>query len=318
MKIVFMGTPDFAVPTLETLIASERTKVVGVFTQPDKPKGRGHQMMMPPVKEKALAHKIPVFQPVGKMSAEEIRILNELNPDLIVVTAYGQLLPEAVIRLPLHGCINVHASLLPKYRGAAPIQWAIINGEKETGVTTMQMDVGLDTGDMLLKESIPIKETDTSVTMHDKLASLGANLLMKTVEAIEEGSLEAEPQDPAESSYAPMLHRDSGRINWNQPATAIQCLIRGTQPWPGAYTLYQNKKMKIWQSQVVEASSTSLQPGVIRQVSPKGILVDAAENQLLIEEIQMAGKKRMSVGQYLAGNTIQTEAVLGVENNDEK
>ncbi len=317
MKIVYMGTPDFAIPTLEALIASERTEVVGVFTQPDKPKGRGHRRMMPPVKEKALAHEIPVFQPPAKISAEEIRILKELNPDLIVVAAYGQILPEAVINLPIYGCINVHASLLPKYRGAAPIQWAIINGEKETGVTTMQMDIGLDTGDMLLKEAIPIEETDTSVTLHDKLASLGAELLMKTVEGIEEGNLITKPQNPALSSYAPMLHKDTGRINWNQPAASIHCLIRGTQPWPAAYTLYHGQKMKIWQSQVVKASSTTLEPGLIRQASRKGILVDAAEDQLLIEEIQMAGKKRMVVGSFLAGNTIQTGVVLGAENDDE-
>ena len=312
-----MGTPEFAVPTLEALIASESEGVVGVFTQPDKPKGRGHRTMMPPVKEKALTYNIPVFQPEGRIGEAEIRILKELNPDLIVVAAYGRILPKPVIQLPAYGCINVHASLLPKYRGAAPIQWAIVNGEKETGVTIMQMDTGLDTGDMLLKESIPIEETDTSVTMHDKLAVLGAELLIKTLNILKKGEHIAEPQDQEVSTYAPMFHKDSGKIDWNQSASSIHCLVRGTQPWPVAYTLYQGEKMKIWKSQVVKATSTAQRPGLIRQTSRNGILVDAAEDQVLIEEIQMPGKKRMAVSSFLAGNTIETGAFLGVETNDE-
>lgn len=312
-----MGTPRFAVPTLEMLINNTKTDVIGVFTQPDKPKGRGHRMAMPPVKEVALAKGIPVFQPAAKISTEEMDILEKLNPDLIVVVAYGQILPDSVIRLPVYGCINVHASLLPHYRGAAPIQWAIISGEKSTGVTTMQMDKGLDTGDMLMKESIPIKETDTYVTMHDKLSILGAKVLRQTLEAIEEGTLLAEPQEHSKSTYAPMLHKDTGEINWNQSATSIHCLIRGTQPWPAAYTFYKGEKMKVWKSKVIKGPFTSLNPGVLRQVSPEGLLVDTAEDQLLIEEIQFSGKKRMSIASYLAGNAIETKVVLGAEHNDE-
>ncbi|SDY92664.1 methionyl-tRNA formyltransferase [Tindallia californiensis] len=311
MKIVYMGTPDFAVPTLIALANSERDEIVGIFTQPDRPKGRGHRMMMPPVKEKALDYGIPVFQPEKKIDEAEIRILKELDPDLIVVAAYGHILPETVIQLPLYGCINVHASLLPKYRGAAPIQWAIINGEKETGVTTMQMDAGLDTGDMLLRASIPIEDTDTSVTMHDKLAALGAELMMKTLETLREGKLKAEPQNSDASTYAPMLQRDTGEINWNQSASTIHCLIRGTQPWPAAYSFCQGEKMKIWQSKVIKMSSNSQCPGLIRQVSKHGILVDTAEDQLLIEEIQMPGKKRMAVSSFLTGNTISANITLG-------
>ena len=248
MRIVFMGTPDFSVPTLEQLIRHHQ--VVGVVTQPDKRKGRGKAMAFPPVKEKALEYDIPVYQPVKVREPEFIEELKKMNPDIIVVVAFGQILPEEILNLPPYGCVNVHASLLPKYRGAAPIQWAVIDGEKETGVTTMYMAKGLDTGDMLDKVVVPIDPKETGESLHDKLSEAGGRLILETLTKLENGTAVRIPQNDAESCYAKMLTKELGEIDWNQSAAAIERLIRGLNSWPSAYTHLDGKTLKIWDADV--------------------------------------------------------------------
>lgn len=309
MKIIYMGTPEFAVPCLDALINSKH-EVIGVFTQPDKPSGRGQRITITPVKEKALEHNIKVFQPNTLRDAEVINDIKDLNPDLIVVVAYGQILPKEILDMPKYGCINVHASLLPKYRGAGPINWVIINGEKKTGITTMYMDVGLDTGDMLLKEEIEIGEDETAGQLHDRLMDLGANVLSKTIDLIETGEIKPIPQNHDESSYAPMLTKELGKIDWSKSAKEIKDLIRGTIPWPSSYTTYDGQVMKIWESSIIH-SDKDYEPGKILEVKKDSILVATGKDILSIKELQFSGKKRMSVKQYLIGNNIETNKILG-------
>jgi len=308
MRIVFMGTPEFAVPSLMECV-NRGYDVVGVFTQPDKPKGRGNKLTAPPVKDKALEYHIPVFQPNSIKKTDIVDKILQLSPDMIVVVAYGQILSRRILDIPQLGCINVHASLLPKYRGAAPINWAIIRGEEVTGITTMYMDEGLDTGDMILKREISIKD-QTAGELHDQLALLGAEVLGQTIDQIVENRVHREQQKSDLSTYAPMLNKSLGEINWHWTAKEIYNLIRGVNPWPTAYTTYKGNKFKIWKSQYREEECIQ-EPGTVVKVKEEGIFVCTGKDVLIIEEIQFPGGKRMEVREYIKGNTIEKNGVLG-------
>ena len=309
MKIVFMGTPDIAVPCLQKII-DEKYEILGVVTQPDKPKGRGKKLGMSPVKELVIENNIPVYQPVKARDKEFIDKIKSLNPDVIVVVAFGQILPKEILEIPKLGCINVHVSLLPKYRGAAPINWVIINGEEKTGVTTMYMDEGLDTGDMILKTEVNLDENITAGELHDKMMNIGAETLKETLRLIEEGNAPGEVQNHEEFSYAPIMNKSLGNIDFSKSAREIHNLVRGVNPWPSAYTTYNDVIMKVWKTKVLDEKSTK-DVGTIIDVSKDGIKVSTIDNVLLIEEIQMPNKKRMLVGEYIKGNTIETGLVLG-------
>ena len=309
MKIVFMGTPDIAVPCLQKII-DEKYEILGVVTQPDKPKGRGKKLGMSPVKELAIENNIPVYQPVKARDKEFIDKIKSLNPDVIVVVAFGQILPKEILEIPKLGCINVHVSLLPKYRGAARINRAIINGEEKTGVTTMYMDEGLDTGDMILKTEVNLDENITAGELHDKMMNIGAETLKETLRLIEEGNAPREVQNHEEFSYAPIMNKSLGNIDFSKSAREIHNLVRGVNPWPSAYTTYNDVIMKVWKTKVLDEKSTK-DVGTIIDVSKDGIKVSTIDNVLLIEEIQMPNKKRMLVGEYIKGNTIETGLVLG-------
>lgn len=308
MKIVFMGTPDFAVRTLER-IHEENHKIELVVTMPDRPKGRGKKMTPPPVKVKAQELGMDVFQPQKINNEVSIAKLKKISPDVIVVVAYGQILKEEILTLPKYGCINVHASLLPKYRGAAPINWVIIKGEKMTGITTMHMEKGLDTGDMLLKKETPIGENETAGELHDRLMEIGANLLVETLTGLEQDSIIKIPQDHSLSSYAPIMDKNLGRIDWSKSATEIKNLVRGTEPWPSAFTKYKNDKIKIFNVEVLKKFEEG-QPGQVVKVSNEGIFVNSIDDCLLVKEIQFPGKKRMKVENYLKGNTFECGVIL--------
>lgn len=307
MKIVFMGTPDFAVPSLKKII--DTFGVECVFTQPDKPKGRGKKIAYSPVKEVALEHNINVLQPVKLKNDEEaIKYLKDLNPDFIIVVAFGQILTKEVLDIPKYGCINLHASLLPMYRGAAPLNWAIINGEKKSGNTTMLMDVGLDTGDMLLKDEVEITDDMTAGNLHDILMEKGANLLIKTIEGLYNGTITPEKQSE-ETFYAKMLNKELALINWNNSAKDIHNLIRGLNPWPIAYTNYEDKTMKIYESKILEEDSKR-EPGTIVSASKEGIKVATKEGTLLIKKIQFPNGKPLTIEQYINGNEIKVNSKL--------
>lgn len=311
MRIVFMGTPDFSVGTLQAIVDAGH-EVVLVVTQPDKQKGRGKEVQFPPVKECAVKNNLPVFQPVKIKTEEAVQKLREYQADIFVVAAFGQLLSQEILDMPKYGCINVHASLLPKYRGAAPIQWAIINGEKETGITIMQMNAGLDTGDMLIKTSVPILNTDTGETLHDKLAAAGAKLCVQALSAIECGEVIPVPQNDEEMTYAKMLTKELGRIDFRKSAVIIERLIRGLNSWPSAYTKLNGKNLKIWEAEVVSApSGKRIAPGTIYEVQKDAILVAAGEDSLRITSLQIEGKKRMSTESFLLGYSIEAGTMLG-------
>ncbi|ERM92386.1 methionyl-tRNA formyltransferase [Caldanaerobacter subterraneus subsp. yonseiensis KB-1] len=308
MRIVFMGTPEFAVPSLKRLF-EEGYDVLAVVTQPDKQRGRGMKVSFSPVKELALQKGVKVLQPESvKNNPEFLQELKELNPEVIVVAAYGKILPEEILTLPEYGCINVHASLLPKYRGAAPINWAIINGEKETGITTMLMDKGLDTGEMLLKRSIAIEEDDDAQTLHDKLANLGAEVLSETLKKLKEGKLIPEKQKDEEATYAPIITKEMGHIDWKSPACRIRNLIRGLKPWPGCYTFYDGKMLKIWKAEVVEHFGNEPPGSVLK--SKDELIVKCGENALRILEIQQEGSRKMGIREYLIGHNIPEGTIL--------
>lgn len=315
MRIVFMGTPDFSVGTLEAVAAAGH-EIAGVVTQPDKQRGRGKQVQPTPVKEAALRLGLPVFQPARVRDPEFIAQLKELNPEVIVVVAFGQIIPQAILDLPKYGCINVHASLLPAYRGAAPIQWAVINGEAESGVTIMRMDAGLDTGDMLTKTVVPLAADETAGTLFDKLSEAGAGLLVKTLKGLEEGTVVPEKQ-PADSTteYARMIKKEDGKIDWTENAEDIERLIRGMDPWPSAYTMLNGKTVKIWKAKVMALIGGGLfsalpgqdpakHAGEIWAADESGIHVRTGDGILVIQELQMEGKKRMSVQDFLRGHKI--------------
>jgi methionyl-tRNA formyltransferase len=314
-NVVFMGTPDFAVGTLQALIDSDRYQVSAVFTQPDKPKGRGKTMQMTPVKETALAAGIPVYQPVRIRDDESYHILQELSPDAIIVVAFGQIIPQRILDLPEHGCINVHASLLPKYRGAAPIQWAVLNGEKESGVTTMRMDAGLDTGDMMKKVTVRLAEDETGGSLFDRLSEAGARLLIETLDAVNEGTdtYEKQPQE-SPTAYASMLTKEMGRIDWSKDAHTIDCLIRGLNPWPSAYTYCRGKMLKIWSAKAEPApDGEALIPGTVAEVTKRTLKIQTGEGLLSVLEVQAEGKKRMLIDAFLRGYSMEAGELLGQE-----
>jgi methionyl-tRNA formyltransferase len=305
-RIVFMGTPQFACPTLQMLI-DRGENVVAVVTQPDRPKGRGQQLQPPPVKELAGAHGIPVFQPIKVRVPEAVDRIREYAPDLIIVVAFGQILPKALLDIPQHGCINVHASLLPKYRGAAPINWCIINGETETGITTMLMDVGLDTGDMLVKRAIPIADDETAESLHDRLALLGAETMAETLDLLAAGQLTPEKQDDSASCYAPMLKKDLGEIDWTKSPVEISNLVRGVTPWPGAYTHLDGKLLKLFSAQVAAGTGA---PGTVLAAGANGLEVACGGGSVVFTDLQLEGKKRMKAADFLTGYRIQPGTVL--------
>ncbi len=308
MRVIFMGTPDFSVGTLEALIEAGHDVCLAV-TQPDRPKGRGKELQFPPVKEAAVAHQIPVYQPERIRRPECVEELRKYQADVIVVVAFGQILPKDILELTPYGCINVHASLLPDYRGAAPIQWAILNGEKETGVTTMQMDEGLDTGDMILKQEVPILPDETGESLHDKLAAAGAALCVETLQALEEGTAIFEPQGEPKTAYARMLTKDMGKIDWNRPAEELERLVRGLNSWPSAYTTWDGKTMKIWTAEVSE-EDTEQAPGTVTKVEKESFSVQTGKGQMKVLELQIPGKKRMGTGEFLRGYHLQEGIVL--------
>lgn len=309
MKVIFMGTPDFAVPTLETLIQNHQ--VVAVVTQPDKAKGRGKAMALTPVKEKALEYEIPVYQPIKAREEGFLQILESYEPDVIVVVAFGQILPESILNLPKYGCINVHASLLPKYRGAAPIQWAVINGEEVSGVTTMYMAKGIDTGDMIDKVVVPIDKKETGGSYHDKLSAAGAGLLIETLKKLEDGTAVRIVQDHSLSTHVKMLDKALGNIDWNQDAQYIERLIRGLNPWPSAYTRLHNKTLKLWDAEVLPPDDGQAEVGTIVTTQGKCLVVKTGNGCLAIKELQLEGKKRMKVDAFLLGYPVEIGTKLG-------
>ncbi|MDE7366100.1 MAG: methionyl-tRNA formyltransferase [Lachnospiraceae bacterium] len=309
MRIIFMGTPEFAVQVLEAIVKAGH-EVVGVYTQPDKPKGRGKSMQYTPVKEKALEYSIPVFQPEQVRKPEVVEEMKKLEPEVIVVVAFGQILPETILNLPPLGCINVHASLLPKYRGAAPIQRVIIDGEKESGVTTMYMAKGLDTGDMIEKMVVPIDPKETGGTYHDKLAAAGAQLCLSTLQKLADGTAPRIPQDDELSCYAHMLNKSMGELDFQKPAEELERLIRGLNPWPSAYTRLEGKTLKIYEADVIEEEGTA-EPGTVTAVDKKSFTVQCNPGALRITSLQLEGKKRMETAAFLLGYRITTGMQLG-------
>ncbi len=308
MKIVFMGTPDFAVSVLSALLNS-RHEVVAVVTQQDKPKGRGKEVAKPPVKKLAEQAGVPVFQPEKIRNQESVEQLKKYDADIFIVAAFGQLLSQEVLNMPRFGCINVHASLLPKYRGAAPIQWSILCGEKETGVTIMQMDAGLDTGDILMKAVVPISDDDTGTTLYDKLAKAGAELCVEALDRIETASVIPEKQ-VGESCYAKRLTKALGELHFDKEAVILERYVRGLDPWPGTYTQYKGKTLKIWRAAVSEKHSTGA-AGTIAAIEPDAICVNTGAGQLRILELQLEGKKRMLVSDFLKGYHPEAGELLG-------
>ncbi|NCB91621.1 MAG: methionyl-tRNA formyltransferase [Clostridia bacterium] len=316
MRVVFMGTPDFSVGTLKALV-KEGHQIVGVVSQPDKPKGRGKNLQPTPVKEAALEMGLTVYQPKKVRDPEFFKLLESLKPEVIVVVAFGQIIPESILNLAPYGCINVHASLLPKYRGAAPIQWAVIDGEEKSGVTIMKMDAGLDTGDMISKVEVRIEEDETGGTLFDKLSEAGAKLLVETLPSLAAQTAVYEKQ-PEESptAYAGMIQKSMGDMDWNRPAIELERLVRGLNPWPSAYTKLNGKTLKIWKASVItkekteEINETDLCAGTILRADEKGIWIQTKDGILNILELQLEGKKRMETQAFLRGYSVETGRVL--------
>ncbi len=308
MKIVYMGTPDFAVPPLKALV-DNGYEVAAVVTQPDKPKGRGKTLLPTPVKEEALKHDIPVYQPLKVRDSGFVETLQKLEPDMIVVAAFGQIIPKTILDMPKYGCLNIHASLLPKYRGAAPIQQAVIDGEKESGVTIMQMGEGLDTGDMISQAVVPLAEDETGGSLFDKLAEEGATLLVKTIPSIVDGTAVYTKQ-PKESPtpYAAMISKKMGLMDFTKTATELERLVRGLNPWPSAYTFLNGKTLKVWKCAVEKRGKA--EPGSIIGVDKAGIHVACKENALVLKEVQLEGKKRMKVDAFLRGYQVTAGTML--------
>ena len=314
MKIVYMGTPDFAVNPLHAL-AEAGYEVTGVVTQPDKPKGRGKSMLPTPVKEEALKHGFPVYQPVKVRDPEFLQVLEKLDPDIIVVAAFGQIIPKSILELPKYGCINIHASLLPKYRGAAPIQQAVIDGEKESGVTIMRMGTGLDTGDILMVEKVKLDAKETGGSLFDRLSDVGAQLLVKTLEGLEAGTITPVKQDDSESTYVKMLHKSFGKMDFNKSAAELERLIRGLNPWPSAFTYIDGKMLKIWDADVAdnisEVQTEEVKPGQVVTVGKNTFTIACGQGYLVVNEVQLEGKKRMDSGSFLRGNKLEAGVMLG-------
>ena len=330
MKIVYMGTPDFAVPPLAALVQNGY-EVTAVVTQPDKPKGRGKTLLPTPVKEEAMKHDIPVYQPLKVREPEFVETLKKLEPDMIIVAAFGQIIPKTILDMPKYGCLNIHASLLPKYRGAAPIQQAVIDGEKESGVTIMQMGVGLDTGDMISQAVVPLAEDETGGSLFDRLSIVGAELLIETLKGLEEGTITPVKQDDSKSSYVTMLKKSMGELDFSKPAHDIECLIRGLNPWPSAYTHYNGKMLKIWDADVVHNISdiadsskfndieqeiqcdANIAPATVCYVDKKRLIVKCGVDYLSLNEVQLEGKKRMKTDAFLLGCRVEAGTVFGAD-----
>ena len=309
MKIIFMGTPDFAVGTLEGLIEAGHQVVLAV-TQPDKPKGRGKAMQSPPVKVAAEAHNIPVFQPEKVRRPECVEELKKYEPQLIVVAAFGQILPKEILEMPQYGCINVHASLLPKYRGAAPIQWAVIEGEEYAGVTIMQMDVGLDTGDMISQVKVKLDKKETGGSLFDKLAVAGASLCVQTIADIEAGTAVRTKQSEEEATHVGMISKQMGELDFSKPAAELERLIRGLNPWPSAYTWLNGKNLKIWEAETIPGGDPAM-AGTVAGTDGSSIWINTGNGILVLKEVQLEGKKRMSCDAFLRGYEVVTGMYLG-------
>ncbi|MBN1140554.1 MAG: methionyl-tRNA formyltransferase [Deltaproteobacteria bacterium] len=304
-----MGTPEFAVSSLEALVTLG-LPVVAVYTQPDRPKGRGNLLTAPPVKERAVALGIPVRQPAKLRDPAVVEELRALAPDLIVVAAFGQILPKSVLAIPRFGCINVHASLLPRFRGASPINKAILEGETETGITTMLMDAGLDTGPMLLRKALAIGFEESAGELHDRLARLGGEVLAETIELLRRGELRPEPQNDAASSYAPLLRKEGGRIDWSRPALELHNQVRGLDPWPGAYTFLAGTPLKLFRTLPLAGDGAGGKPGTIAAVDGEGVLVICGEGLLLVRELQFPGRKRLPVAEFRRGHPLAAGDIL--------
>jgi len=309
MRIVFMGTPDIAANVLEAITKTEH-EIVLVVTNEDKPKGRGKELAESDVKKCAKAHGLKIYQPAKLKCEESVKVLKEANADLFVVVAYGKILSKEILNIPRLGCVNVHASLLPKYRGAAPIQWAVIDGEKETGITIMQMDEGLDTGDILFQRVVKIDDKETGGSLFDKLAECGAELMVEALDKIEKGEINPQKQDSALSNYAKMLTKTLGYIDFNKSAVEIERLIRGLNPWPSTYTTLGGKTLKIWEADVTDIESDGA-AGMISRVTPDSILVNTGDKLLEIKEVQLEGKRRMKVHDFLLGCKLEDGVILG-------
>lgn len=309
LRIVYMGTPDFAVPCLEKLV-QDGHQILAVVTQPDRPKGRGQKLAYSPVKIAALAHNLPVLQPAKIKEPAFMEQMAALAPDVIIVVAFGQFLPKQMLALPPLGCINVHASLLPYYRGAAPIHWAVINGEPLTGVTTMYMDVGMDTGDMILKAETPIGPDETTGQIHDRLKDLGAQVLSDTLKLIAQQQAPRTPQEHEAATYASLLKREHEKISWCQSAVSIHNLVRGLNPWPGAYCLHNDSILKVWKTKVGDTTEMELMPGRIEAITPDAIVVQTGKENILLLEVQPANKRRMTGGEYARGYGLKPGDVI--------
>lgn len=308
MKVIFMGTPDFAVGTLEAILEAGH-EVVLVVTQPDKPKGRSGALQFPPVKECAIAHNIEVFQPTRIRLEENVDYLRQYDADIMVVAAFGQILPKSILEMTKYGCINVHASLLPKYRGAAPIQWAVINGDPVTGVTIQQMDIGVDTGDIILTKELAIDSEETGGGLFDKLAVIGAQVCVEAMAQIADGTATRTPQNHEEATHVSMIAKEMGDIDWYRGAAEIERLIRGLNPWPSAYTRLDGKTFKIWKARVLPENGSG-QPGQIAQVTKDSLVVCTGEGMLELLEVQLEGKKRMEVDAFLRGYSVEEGSFL--------
>ncbi len=312
LRIVFMGTPDLACASLRALLASPEVEVAGVVTQPDRPKGRDLLLQPSPVKTLALSARLPVLQPERARNPEFHSQLQALRPDLVAVAAFGQLLPKNILDLPCFGCINVHTSLLPRYRGAAPIQWAILNDDPHTGVTIMKMDVGLDTGDILTQETITISAEDNAITLHDRLAGMGADLLVRTIPGYVGGTIQSRPQPAEGITFAPKIKKEDGHLDWSQPARLLWNRVRGLVPWPGAFTfLHAQPKshlLKIWEADVIEGTGV---PGEILHADKAGIAVACGRQALRIRALQLEGGRRLTAQQFLAGHHLAPGQPLG-------
>ena len=310
MRIVFMGTPDFAVPSLNALIESGYD-VVGVFCQPDRPKGRGHKLAACPVKEVAVKHNIPVFQPERIKRPEGVEMLKSCAPDLCVTAAFGQLLSQEILNIPPMGTINVHSSLLPKHRGSAPINWSVIMGDQVTGVTTMFTDKGMDTGDILLMRETPIGEKENAGELSDRLAVMGAQLLIETIRELEAGTLKRIPQDHEAATYEPKMDKELGRIDWSKSFREIDWLVRGTTPWPGAYTTLDEQTIKVFELDVKDGAPSGAPGEIIAADAKRGLIVSCGDHDVELKQIQMPGAKRMNAKDYLRGHTMDTGICLG-------
>lgn len=314
LRIIFMGTPDFAVPTLESLIQGP-DEIIAVITQPDRAKGRSRKLVAPPIKLLARKFGIDLYQPTAIKTSEFLSTLKSYDPDIIVVAAYGRILPETIINLPRNGCINVHGSLLPRHRGAAPIQWSIIKADPEVGVTIIQMDKGMDTGDILMKAAITPDPDETAGSLFPKIARLGSHTLMDTLDMLAQGGLAMIRQDETLATGAPMLRKEDGLIDWNREAHKIHCLIRGLDPWPTAYSFLENRKFQFFRPEVVHQSSTR-QPGTLLRADREGLLVASGGSCLLIREIKMEGKRRMPVADFLNGWVLEPGSLFGPKATD--